>query len=535
MKTFRNLLVLLTITFSFLIYSCSKPENNSNEPNKNQSVFKSGNTTVYTLTVDHIVNNKGYWQDPSLSKLEVKDQSGQADNWSKYIDFQPNSNRYQGNIYFYLPDDVDKSDVTQIKIKTNFKGWSYSKQKWYWKLRNFSTNKWVTIGKNTFAQDWVWAEKSWVRTSTDFIKSSNGEIRLQYRSNNDRENSNLDYLIIEITVEESSDEGTKLLEPPGNGIYHAVYPDFGGFEDEVSAQKITDFENLAGKNITWAYFSNNWFDGIHFPADEVNTIHNAGRIPFIRMMPRNEDEDCPDPVYTMQAIINGEFDTDLAQWAQDANNCDFPLLVEFGTECNGSWFPWNAKWNGKNNKTGYVDPALYDGTERFRDAYRHIIDLFNDEGVDNITWFFHINVENDPQTNWNKMKNYYPGDNYIDWIGISVYGPQEPGEGWWSFEDLLSDNWNEIMSISNEGKPIAILELGVIDYPSEGDKAQWITDAYNCVGPGGTFDQDIDAMSWWHETFDQTNLRINSSPEAQQAYHNAVYNSIFVTSATFSQ
>ena len=35
-------------------------------------------------------------------------------------------------------------------------------------------------------------------------------------------------------------------------------------------------------------------------------------------------------------------------------------------------------------------PNFPDGPERFRDAYRHIIDLFRKEGVKNITWCFHV-------------------------------------------------------------------------------------------------------------------------------------------------
>ena len=538
--------ILIPVLLLSFIFSCEKkeitPDSLSNFAPANTpaiNVSKSG-TVTYTLFVDHINTTKGYWEEAPLSKLNVKDQSGTQDNWGKYLDFQPNSQRYQGYMYFYMPDDVEKEQVTEIKVLTNYKGWKPNKQKWYWKLRNFETGKWVTLGTNSFAQEWKWSYKTWTKSSNAFINASNGVIKLMYRSNNDYENSQLDYLVIQIKVQPQVNS-TKLLEPAGTGIYHSAYTDFGGYEDEVSEAKITEFENLADKNITWGYFSDNWFDGIHFPADEVAIIHDAGRVPFIRMMPRKENEDNPPfnpPYYRMKEIIRGDFDTELSQWADDAKAVGYPLLVEFGTECNGEWFPWNGKWNGK-NATSYGDPDKYDGAERFRDAYRHIIDLFNERGANNITWFFHVNADNDPQVNWNKMKDYYPGDDYIDWIGLSVYGPQDLNDGWWSFEDMLNDNWAEISAISDEGKPIAVLEMAVIDYPSLGDKAQWITDAYDAVGPNGAYAEDIDAMCWWHETFDDdgfsVNLKINSSSSALTAYKNAVANSIFVTQPAFSQ
>jgi hypothetical protein len=101
---------------------------------------------------------------------------------------------------------------------------------------------------------------------------------------------------------------------PTTGIYHSAYPDFGGTEDIVTIDRINDFEELVNKDTIWAYFSNNWYDNIQFPLTEVNIINTAGKIPFIRIMPRtNFNEGGPDPKYTMQKIIDGDFDTELIQ------------------------------------------------------------------------------------------------------------------------------------------------------------------------------------------------------------------------------
>jgi len=231
-------------------------------------------------------------------------------------------------------------------------------------------------------------------------------------------------------------KSNKLVEPT-SGIYHSAFPDFGGTEDIVTEHRISDFENIVGKKTVWAYFSNNWYNKIQFPTSEVNTIKAAGKIPFIRIMPRtNFDEGGPDPNYTMQNIIDGKYDNQLTQWAIDASNANTPLLVEFGTEVNGNWFPWNAQYNGAETTTEYGNPQLFDGAERFRDAYRHIIDIFNMNSGNNITWFFHINAYNEPETEWNKFENYYPGDEYIDWLGVSIYGPQESNEEYQEFEEF---------------------------------------------------------------------------------------------------
>ena len=253
----------------------------------------------------------------------------------------------------------------------------------------------------------------------------------------------------------------KLVEPK-SGIYHSAFPDFGGTEDIVTEKRINDFEALVGNEILWAYFSNNWIDAIEFPLTDVETIINAGRIPFVRIMPRsNFEEGGPDTIYTLQRIIDGDFDAELVQWALDAANSGIPLLAEFGTEVNGNWFPWNGQYNGGGDTNGYGDPEVADGPERFRDAYRHIIELCNENGANNITWFFHVDAYCEPDTDWNQIKNYYPGDGYIDWLGVSIYGPQESSEDYQEFSEIMNDIYPSLISLSD--KPIAILEFAITE------------------------------------------------------------------------
>jgi hypothetical protein len=252
------------------------------------------------------------------------------------------------------------------------------------------------------------------------------------------------------------------LLPPASAIYHAAIPDFGGSEDLVSAQRIQDFEALAAKPIAWAYFSNNWLNGIAFPQAQVDAIIASGHLPFIRMMPRSSfNPGGPDPVYQLQRFLDGDFDAELDQWCADAAAHNGPLLVEFGTEVNGDWFPWNGQYNGAGTTTGYGDPALADGPERFRDTCRHIIERCDAAGASNITWFFHVDAYSQPDTAWNSMAEYYPGDAWIDWLGLSVYGPQQAGETLQDFNEILADAYPLLSALGNQ--PIAVLEWGITE------------------------------------------------------------------------
>lgn len=255
----------------------------------------------------------------------------------------------------------------------------------------------------------------------------------------------------------------KKLVPVADRIYHSAFPYFAGTEDEVTAAHIDDFESLAKKEIAWAYFSNNWLDSLIFPKNSVDIISEKGKIPFIRLMFRSGfEENQADPKYKMIDVVNGKYDSAITAWANEARDCDINLLAEFGTEVNGIWFSWNGSYYGGGTNDGYGDPNYPDGPEIFRDAYKHIIDLCDQQGADNITWFFHFDVNDDPEEWWNYPTYYYPGDNYIDWIGVSTYGPFQRGDDYIKPEELISKAYKKMEDVSTN-KPYAILEFGITE------------------------------------------------------------------------
>jgi hypothetical protein len=244
--------------------------------------------------------------------------------------------------------------------------------------------------------------------------------------------------------------GDDFILAPTEGVYHGAYTNPDGEEDGLTATQISDFETDVDKELTWVYFSNNWEGGIEFPSANVQTVVDQGALPFIRLMPRSQYDTHEENIFTLEKINAGEFDADLRQWAQDAKQADTPLLLEFGTEVNGDWFPWNAKYHGN-------DPQV------FIDSYRHIVDLFDSEGLMNTTWFYHVDADSVPEETWNTHESYYPGDDYVDWIGMSVYGVFDPSDDWESFTELFDYGYEALSGIS-ESKPLAILEFSVNEY-----------------------------------------------------------------------
>ena len=322
----------------------------------------------------------------------------------------------------------------------------------------------------------------------------------------------------------------KIIAPVGaEDLYLGVYPGSKtGTENDIAAADVSTFETAAGKQAAWINFSHNWYENRLFPAGTAAMIRDRGSVPYIRLMLRSSaEQNKAEPTFTMAALLRGTFDSDLRAWARSARNFATPLIVEFGPEMNGSWFPWNGSYSGGGRTTGYGDATLPDGPERFRDAYRRIITLMRQEGAANITWVFHVNSQDLPNVAWNRFENYYPGDSFIDWLGVSAYGAKTPRDTAWPlFRDLMDSAYPRLDALS-ETKPIIVSEFGVTSNSPLGSAATWAADAWTDL-KAGRWPRVIGA-SWWNEKWQNdtnpahdTNMRLQDNAALANAFASQV-------------
>ncbi len=324
------------------------------------------------------------------------------------------------------------------------------------------------------------------------------------------------------------------LLPPRAGAYLGAFPDFNRpptvTEDDVQAAKIEAFVRRAGHRLAWVYFTQSWYRGLAFPLEKVLTIWREGAVPYIAFLPHSgvfygagRPQEYPEQRFTLQRIIDGDFDDALRAWARAARETNIPLLLSFGAEVNDDWGPWSAKWNGAGETAGYGDPAYPDGAERFRDAYRHVVTLFRAEGAGNVTWFFHADTY-PPQQGWNTLDWYYPGDAYVDWLGISDYGSLTAGGPVVNFTAKLeaSDVYRVLTGLST--RPMAVVEMGTVDGPAR-VKAEWIRRAFAALRSGRY--PRIRGAVWWDWQHEGIDTRIDSSPAARAAFRESVSGGFF--------
>ena len=293
----------------------------------------------------------------------------------------------------------------------------------------------------------------------------------------------------------------RVAPPPVGKLYHGFYWDGVGTdthdptEHDVTAKDVKRYEEAVGAKTVWVYFSDNWFESRKFPGQTCRWIRDLGKIPFIRLMLRsNVDQGHSDKQFALSKIIAGEFDGDLRAWAQDAKNFMSPILIEWGTEPNGEWFSWNGKWNG----------GATEGPARFIAAYQHIVDLMRAEGASNLEWVWHVNWYDDPEEKWNAFENYFPGQDYCDWVGLSAYGPLTPqnADALESFRFKIDEAYPRLVKLA-PGKPVIVAEFGCDLHNRHVVAADWaksaLDDLFSNRWPA------IIGFCWWNEGWQNDN------------------------------
>jgi hypothetical protein len=147
---------------------------------------------------------------------------------------------------------------------------------------------------------------------------------------------------------------------------------------------------------------------------------------------------------TVRDIRMGKADAYIRSFARDVRNYAKPVLLElFNGEFNGSW--WYA-----------VSPLanLRLTTQDFVQAWRRVVDIFRAVGATNVSWAWVVNsYPADPSAQPGIDKNiasYYPGDEYVDWVGADVY-------------DVGGTNWLDgpyTFAVTHH-KPVFIGEFGI--------------------------------------------------------------------------
>lgn len=144
---------------------------------------------------------------------------------------------------------------------------------------------------------------------------------------------------------------------------------------------------------------------------------------------------------SVPSIAAGDSDSYLRAYASAVRNFGHPVILSFGHEVNGPWYPWGQK----------TRPRVYVA------AWRHIVTLFRQQGADNVTWLWSVNIGKLALLN-----TRYPGGRYVNWIGVTGYYTG-PGS---NFVNTQLAQTIAYMRRLAPGKPVLIAETGIPSGPA---------------------------------------------------------------------
>ncbi len=148
--------------------------------------------------------NKGGSSTPQpLEVLAVKDQQDSDDNLDSYIEFDTDSRGYSGTFRFNLPAKPEKT-IHELIFHANYRGPEKSNQKWEFQLLNVETGKWFYVADNSDVVDRAWSPIiATIKDPAQFIDGRN-QITLRYITRSTGNNSQLDFVALEVKGSESN-------------------------------------------------------------------------------------------------------------------------------------------------------------------------------------------------------------------------------------------------------------------------------------------------------------------------------------------
>ena len=166
---------------------------------------------------------------------------------------------------------------------------------------------------------------------------------------------------------------------------------------------VASFRSYTGAHLRLVEFYNP-FPG-SFKSAEAQQVVDLHALPLIQLNPRR---------ISMAQVASGGYDSDIRSYAEQVKAFRCDIVLSFGHEMNGWWYPWGLP---------DTPPSV------FIAAWRHFHDVFAADGVRNVIWSW------DPTQQYSQYRpgrtatpagEWFPGNKYVDWIGIDGYLGRRP-------------------------------------------------------------------------------------------------------------
>lgn len=239
------------------------------------------------------------------------------------------------------------------------------------------------------------------------------------------------------------------------------------------------------KNTNLTIYSSTVFEYLDFTFSEIEKSWARGSIPNVSLEFWSPN---PDNTTIETRIKDGELDDYFIQFNLKLKNFlagadailgtedDRRLYIRPAHEANGNWYGWS----------GNAEAYIY--------AWRRVHNLVNN-GLNKtqLQWIWSVN---NVDVGGIAAENYYPGDQYVDWLGVDGYNWGKSFE-WadWNTPASTFDNMLRRLKILSPSKPISINEVSsTTNSKTVADKNLWITSMFDYV-----YANNIKMINWFNE------------------------------------
>ena len=191
-------------------------------------------------------------------------------------------------------------------------------------------------------------------------------------------------------------------------------------------------------------------------------------------------------------ILRGKYDDFLTELAQGLKEYGHPVLFRLNNEMNTDWTSYCGMIN-------MCDP------EMFIDSWKYLYDLFEREGVDNCIWIWNPVAVSCPYSNWSEDLAYYPGNDYVQILGLTAYedGNSLPLK---SFREHYTKLYNKSAAVFSQ-MPWVISEFGCgaggaasgVEKRNASEQAKWVAAMFDQFldRPSNPYLQPIKGAVWF--------------------------------------
>jgi len=277
------------------------------------------------------------------------------------------------------------------------------------------------------------------------------------------------------------------------GIFHPYQET--GLSDIAEVHYIENQQNV-NFNLISLYLAWNRQSLESFPYDLMADIFAKNAVPMITWEPwtaglatPEDDPEIAEGKKSFKHIADGHFDDYIIEFIQILKSYDQPIFLRYAHEFDNPQYPWSAVGNNT--------------PEEFIAAWKHIHALIKAEGAHKI-----IMVWNPWKAH--NMAAYYPGDEYVDWVGFTVlnYDALNSAGSVVPFREIYEPFRDELFSFTR--KPVMLAEFGSLNI--EGRQEEWLKDAVTTIDAefdeisaivmfNSAFDKNIPENEWFKERY----------------------------------